>query len=81
MSQRVSAAAQNAAKAESEKPERMAQARDNARRALRDLLGPPLAAAGATDVRVLVTFPYERSGPRERWDQSRSVDQVLTNRY
>ncbi|MHA6723655.1 DUF4230 domain-containing protein [Sphingomonas sp. RS2018] len=81
MSQRVSAAAQRAASSEAQKPERLAQARDNARRALRDLLVPPLEAAGAQDVRVLVTFPYERSGPRERWDQSRSVDQVLTNSY
>ncbi|URW74394.1 DUF4230 domain-containing protein [Sphingomonas donggukensis] len=81
MSQRVSAAAQSSAATEAQKPERLAQARDNARRALAGLLAPPLAAAGERDVRVVVTFPYERSGPRERWDQSRTPEQVLSNRY
>jgi len=81
LARRVSAAAQRSAALEAQKPERLAQARDNARRALRDLLAPPLAAAGAGDVRVLVSFPYERpSRDRERWDQSRSVEEVLANR-
>ena len=81
LAQRVSAAAQRSATVEANKPERLAQARDNARRALRDLLAPPLTAAGAGDVRVLVTFPYERPArDRERWDQSRSVEEVMSNR-
>lgn len=79
LSQRVSLAAQTSAATEANKPERIAQARDNARRALRALLEAPLAAAGVTDARVLVTFPYERRGPAERWDVSRTPEQVLAN--
>ncbi|MES2336565.1 MAG: DUF4230 domain-containing protein [Pseudomonadota bacterium] len=80
LSQRVSAAAQASADAEARKPERLAQARDNARRALRDLLGPPLAAAGVDDARILVTFPYERPDrSRQDWDRTRTPEQVLAN--
>jgi hypothetical protein len=80
LSQRASAAAQGSAQAEARKPERLAQARDNARRALRDLLAPPLAAAGVRDPRILVTFPYERSDrSRQDWDRSRTPEQVLAN--
>ncbi|SOB87355.1 Protein of unknown function [Sphingomonas guangdongensis] len=79
LSQRVSAAAQASAAAEANKPERIAQARDYARQALRALLETPLTAAGVTDARVLVTFPHERRGPAERWDMSRTPEQVLAN--
>lgn len=81
LSRRASAAAQASAQAEARKAERLAQARDNARRALRDLLGPPLAAAGVDDVRILVSFPYERTDRTRRdWDRSRTPEQVLANR-
>ena len=80
LSQRVSAAAQGSAQAEARKPERLAQARDNARRALRELLAPPLAAAGVADPRIVVTFPYERTDrTRQDWDRSRTPEQVLAN--
>lgn len=75
----TSAGAQRSAQAEAQKPERMAAARENARRALASLLGAPLAAAGYDDVRVVVSFPFERPGSTERWDQSRSVEEVLAN--
>jgi hypothetical protein len=80
LSQRASAAAQGSAQAEARKPERLAQARDNARRALRDLLGPPLAAVGVESPRIVVTFPYERTDQSgQQWDRSRTPEQVLTN--
>ena len=80
LSQRASAAATRSAQAEARKPERIAQARDNARRALRDLLAAPLAAAGVSDPRILVTFPYERTDrSRQEWDRSRTPEQVLAN--
>lgn len=80
LSQRVSSAARRSAEAEARKPERIALARDNARRALAGLLAPPLAAAGVDDVRVLVTFPYERADrSRQDWDRSRTPEQVLAN--
>lgn len=80
LQQRVSAAAQARAEAEAQKPERLAQARDNARRALSALVEAPLAAAGQGGVRVIVTFPYERrSTDPQQWDRTRTVDQVLRN--
>ncbi|RDE07478.1 DUF4230 domain-containing protein [Sphingomonas aracearum] len=79
LARRASGAAQNAARAEAAKPERVAQARDNARRALGQLVRAPLEAAGIAGVRVIVTFPYERGGDTERWDVSRSIPEVLAN--
>jgi len=80
LQQRVSAAAQTSAQSEAQKPERLAQARDNARRALAGLLAAPLSAAGERDVRVVVTFPYERGGRSgEDWDRTRTVEQALAN--
>jgi len=80
LQQRVSVAAQSRAEAEAQRPERMAQARDNARRALSALIAAPLSAAGQGDIRVIVTFPYERSpGDDQRWDTTRTVEQVLQN--
>ncbi len=81
LSQRTSARATAVAEREAKSPERMAQARENGRRALARLLAQPLAAAGMGDVRVVVTFPPERSSEnRERWDESKSVDQVMRER-
>lgn len=80
LARRASGAAQKAADAEALKPERVAQARDNARRALGALAKGPLQAAGIGGVRVVVTFPQEReqrSG--EQWDMSRSIPEVLAN--
>ena len=78
LSQRASIRAGDVAGREARSPERMAQAREHARRALARLLAQPLSAAGLGDVRVVVTFPPER-GTRnpEHWDMSRSPDQVM----
>lgn len=81
LSQRTSARAAAVARREAQSPERMAQARELGRRAVARLLAQPLAAAGVGDVRVVVTFPPERSSQdRERWDVSKSVDQVMRER-
>jgi hypothetical protein len=78
LSERTSARATAVAEREANSPERMAQARELGRTAIARLLAQPLAAAGAGDVRVVVTFPPERGGSRaERWDVSRSPDQVM----
>jgi hypothetical protein len=82
LARRASGAAQSAAAAEALKPERVAQARDNARRALAALARGPLQAAGLAGVRVIVTFPHERGGrDDEQWDRSRSVPEVLAKRW
>lgn len=81
LSQRTSARATAVAEREANSPERMAQAREHGRRAVARLLGQPLTAAGLGNVRVVVTFPPERTAQnREQWDVSRSPEQVMKDR-
>ncbi|MDB5688708.1 MAG: hypothetical protein JWL91_584 [Sphingomonas bacterium] len=81
LSRRTSRNAQAKAEQEASSPERMAQAREHAKRAIAGLMAAPLGAAGFHDTRILVTFPGER-GVRdgERWDQSRNPRAVLAER-
>lgn len=59
----------------------MRLARDATRRAVERSFAMPLRAAGL-DARVEVWFPDERPGIGiERWDVTRSIDQVLGNRH
>jgi hypothetical protein len=78
LSQRASLHAEAVASKEAHSPERMAQARENARRAVAALMAKPLAAAGFTDARVIVTFPPERIDDR-RWDVTKPIPEVLAN--
>lgn len=65
---------------EAQSPERMAQAREHARRAVAQLIAAPLGPLGYGDARVIVTFPAERgSRDRERWDMSRPIEEVVGN--
>ncbi len=78
LSRRTSLNAQRKAQAEAASPERIAQAREHARRAISSLMTMPLKAQGYDDARVIVTFPPERPARGgERWDQSRRVEEVL----
>ena len=78
LSRRTSMAAQRKARSEAQSPQRMAQAREHARRAMSNLMSAPLDAVGFGDARVIVTFPPERSGrDDERWDTSRPMTEVL----
>ena len=80
LSRRTSAYAQAKALSEARSPERIAQARENGRKALAALLGTPLKKMGYKEVRVLVTFPSERPAQnREQWDVTTPIDQVLAN--
>jgi len=79
MARTVSAKAQRGAQAEARKPEHIAAARENARRALGDLLRGALGAAQLGDVAVVVRFPFERAGDDERWDTTKSIAEVLAN--
>uniref|UniRef100_UPI0035C97EE5 DUF4230 domain-containing protein n=1 Tax=uncultured Sphingomonas sp. TaxID=158754 RepID=UPI0035C97EE5 len=79
LARKVSAKAQRGAQAEAQKPEHIAAARENARRALANLFRGSLAAAQLGDVDVVVRFPYERRGDGERWDTTRSIGEVLGN--
>lgn len=79
LARQASIGARRTAQAESRRPERIAAARENARRALAELLGAPLEAAGVAGVRVAIVFPHERPGDSARWDTSRSLGEVLGN--
>lgn len=78
LSQRASLHAEAVANREAKSPERMAQAREHARRAIASLMAKPLAAAGFGNARVIVTFPPERIDDR-RWDVTRPIPDVLAN--
>ena len=70
------------ANAAASSPARMAQARELARQALVKLYANPLRALGHGDARVIVTFPSERRRINgEQWDMSRSVEDVLNNKF
>jgi hypothetical protein len=59
----------------------MREARENARAAIAKMAQGPLNVAGRADVRVAVSFPGEPkdtlASPVERWDVSRSQEEVL----
>jgi hypothetical protein len=78
LQQHVSAAATRTAQAEANRPERVAAARANARRALGRLAAGPLEAAGLGPVTVDVRFAGEGDG-REQMERSRSLQEVLGN--
>lgn len=81
LSRRTSRNAQAKARSEASSPERLAQAREHARRAVSILISTPLDTLGYGDARVIVTFPSERpSRDGDRWDVSTPVEDVLAER-
>lgn len=78
MRRQASVGAERVAEGEARKPERIAAARRNARTALAKLVAGPLRAAGLGKVTVVVRFAGE-SRLTERWDTSRSLQDVLGN--
>lgn len=77
LSRRASLNAERKAQAEASSPQRLAQAREHARRAVSSLMAAPLGTLGHGDARVIVTFPAERPvRDGERWDQSRRIEDV-----
>ncbi|OYY77592.1 MAG: hypothetical protein B7Y43_09655 [Sphingomonas sp. 28-62-20] len=81
LSQQASQNATNKAQKEAGSPARIAQAREQARAALSNLLTAPLSTLGHANARVIVTFPPERRRVNgEQWDVSRSVEEVVGGR-
>lgn len=63
------------------KDEHMNRARQHARSVIGQLTTAPLQAAGLGEVRVTVRFPWEpRASDGQRWDVSRSIEDVLDER-
>jgi hypothetical protein len=77
LQRRTALGAERAARAEANRPERVRQARDHARRALERLLSAPLSAAGLRVASVEVRFPDERNRSREQWDMSRPPAEII----
>jgi hypothetical protein len=83
MQQQAAVRLAGAAERKANDPANVAKARDAARTAVAGLIAAPLAAAGLGEVRVVVRFPGEARPagiPREQWDMSRSLEEVLGNR-
>lgn len=76
MQRQASAGAVRVAREEAGKPDKMAAARRNAQAALMALFGAPLRAQGI-DAKVVVRFADERARDGERWDVSKSLQEVL----
>lgn len=61
------------------KPEHLNRARASAREAMQALVATPLRAAGLGEVKVVVRYSWEPDGKGKaiRWDESRSLEEVL----
>lgn len=78
--QNVARGANQQAAAEANKPENIAAATNAAREAIARNLQQPLAAAGLGDVRIVVRTPADGIRDGERWDVSRTIEEVLAER-
>jgi Protein of unknown function (DUF4230) len=58
-------------------PELIAKAREKARTAIVDLLRGPLVVAGKGNINIVVRFPADGIKSNERWDESRTLADVL----
>lgn len=80
MGQRVARNLTAVASAKANEPAQLARAQAAARAAVGELVAAPLAAAGLDGVTVRVRLAGEEAGrDDERWDVSRSVEDVLRN--
>jgi hypothetical protein len=61
-------------------PANLAKAQVNAEKVVAALARTPLEAAGLGPIQVRVVTPAAGVGDGERWDVSRSIEQVLADR-
>lgn len=83
LNRRLTRGAINQARQEAANPQRKASAEANAKRVVSEMLQTPLAAAGLGDVEVVALGSAETPAnrqARERWDVSRSFEDVLRER-
>lgn len=76
----VARGARAQAVAEANKPENLAAATNAAREAIARNLQAPLASAGLGNVTVRVRTPADGTSDGERWDVSRTIEEVLAER-
>ena len=77
LNRRAALLATRAAATEAKKPVHINAARDNARRAVANMLETPLSVAGLGDVTVEVAFPFDGARSSEQWDVGPSIAEVL----
>ncbi|KQM71691.1 DUF4230 domain-containing protein [Sphingomonas sp. Leaf20] len=84
MARQVSVRAEAKSRAFAYDPKNMTKARENARTVVTNLALQPLKAAGMTNVRVAVSFPWEPktylNQPSQQWDRSRRPEEVIEGR-
>ena len=83
LNRRLTQGAIDQAQKEAANPQRRASAEANAKRVVSQMLQTPLAAAGLGDVEVVALGSAETPAnreARERWDVSRSIEDVLRER-
>jgi hypothetical protein len=80
LQRRASQLAANEARAIAAEPANLAKAQANAEALVARLAKTPLEAAGLGPVTVRVVTPVNGSGDTERWDVSRSIEEVLAER-
>lgn len=76
----VARGARQQATSEASKPENLSAATEAAREAIARNLQAPLAAAGLSNVRIVVRTAGQGSRDGERWDVSRTIEEVLKER-
>lgn len=80
MGQQIAKQLSGAAWVHARSPDYVARARESARAVVAQLVAAPLAAAGLGKVDVRVRLPDDpRPVGDERWDRSRSIDEVLAD--
>ena len=81
MQRQIAGRLQAAADERAHRADHLRDARESARSAVAALVRAPLAAAGIGPVEVRVRLPFDPQPNDRRWDVSRSVNDVLHNRY
>lgn len=77
LNQKASNAVRIRAEEFAKSPENINKAREQARAAMQDFAQLPLAAVGKDDVTVVTKFPFDGSKSLDRWEVSRSIDDIV----
>ena len=62
---------------EARKPENILAARESARTFMTEFTRAPLKAAGLSNVKIAVRFPFDSKNANDRWDESRPVADIM----
>lgn len=77
LNQKASNAVRVRAEEFAQSPENITKAREQARAAMQDFAKLPLAAVGKNEVTVVTKFPFDGAKSLDRWQVSRSIEDIL----